>query len=70
MNVQTEDHADPQAYVSGTEAMRLSGLSWARLYRQAMLGSVGVQLRPGETPRYNRADAMALSRSGSQAVIA
>ena len=68
MAVQKEPESEKQAFVSGTEAVRLSGLSWAQLYRKAMLGVVGVQLMPGQTARYNRADAMALRRSEPQAV--
>jgi hypothetical protein len=69
MDVRTGQQADDRTeWVSGGEARRITGFSWGRLTRNAMLGRISVQLLPGIAPRYSRADLVALSRPVPQAV--
>ena len=53
-------------YVGGSEARRLTGYSWGRLSRLALVGQIRTELRPGCTPRYLRADLEALRDQAPQ----
>jgi hypothetical protein len=50
---QNEQIAD---YSNTREAMRLSGIGYAKLLRLALLGSVRTLLLPGRSPMYCRED--------------
>jgi hypothetical protein len=50
-------------WVSGSAARSVTGFSWGKLHRYALVGKIGVELIPGCAPRYRRADVEALARA-------
>lgn len=47
-------------FCSGTEAIRIAGLSWSRLRRLVVVKKIRVLLEPGLAPMYSREDLEAL----------